>query len=118
MTTQELIRKWFECRGSGDHINIPVTESFGHTSPLGTIHGKKEYLDQVNRNKDKFLGYRFMIIDEIIENNKATVRNTAFHGEFKLDVSEWYYIKDGLIDEIIAYYHIGEIRDDRKLITS
>ena len=35
--------------------------------------------------------------------------------DFKLDVSEWYYFKNKLIDKIIAYYHIGELREDRKL---
>jgi hypothetical protein len=25
-------------------------------------------------------------------------------------------MKDNLIEEIIAYYHIGEIRDERKLL--
>ena len=47
--------------------------------------------------------------------NKACVRYKAIQGDFSLDVSEWYYIKNDLIEEIIAYYHIGEIRDERKL---
>jgi len=34
-------------------------------------------------------------------------------GDFRLAVSEGYYTKDGLIRKIIAYYPIGEIREDR-----
>ena len=36
-------------------------------------------------------------------------------GDFKLEVSEWHYISNNLIRQIIAYYHIGEIREERKL---
>jgi len=44
------------------------------------------------------------------------VRYTARQGkDFKLDVSEWYYRENDLIREIIAYYHIGEVREERKI---
>lgn len=69
----------------------------------------------VEANKDKFLGYRFEIHDEIYDKDKACVRYTAIQGDFHLDVSEWYFAKNALIEEIVAYYHIGEIREDRKL---
>ncbi len=45
----------------------------------------------------------------------ACVRYTAIQGDFILDVSEWHFVKNDLIEAIVAYYHIGEIRDDRKL---
>ena len=94
---------------------MPITENFKHTSPFGTIEGREAYLKLVEDNKEKFLGYKFKIHDEIYGDNKACVRYTAVQGDFKLDVSEWYYIKNNLIEEIIAYYHIGEIREERKL---
>ena len=75
-------------------------------------------MDLVEENKDKFLGYTFEIHDGIYDNEKACVRYTVIQGEFKLDVSEWYYMKDNLIGEIIAYYHIGEISEERKLSSS
>ena len=97
-------------------MNLPITEDFSHTSPFGTIEGKKEYEELVHSNKDKFLGYSFEIHDGIYFEDRACVRYTARQGEeFKLDVSEWYYFRNGLIHEIIAYYHIGEIREERKL---
>lgn len=52
----------------------------------------------------------------INDNTLACVRYTARQGEdFSLDVSEWYYFENDLIREIYAFYHIGEIREERKL---
>ena len=115
MNLKELVKDWFDKWKDGDFHNLPVTENFQHTSPFGTIDGKKQYISLVEDNKDKFLGYRFEIIDEIFEKDKACVRYTAIQGDFSLDVSEWYYAKEGLIEKIVAYYHIGEIQESRKL---
>ena len=116
MKSKDLVAKWFTVWQNGNFQDIPVSENFKHTSPFGTIEGKKAYLDLVESNKEKFLGYQFIIHDEIYGPNNACVRYTAKQGaDFSLDVSEWYYIKNGLIQEIIAYYHIGEIREDRQL---
>lgn len=115
MESRELVRGWFEKWEKGDFQHLPITENFRHTSPFGTIDGKNRYIDLVKANKDKFLGYRFEIHDEIYDDDRACVRYTAIQGDFRLDVSEWYYCKNGLIDTIIAHYHIGDIREDRKL---
>ncbi len=115
MELKKLVKLWFEKWEAGDFHRLPISESFKHTSPFGTIDGKREYIRLVEANKDKFLGYRFRIHDEIYDNAKACVRYTAIQGEFKLDVSEWYFAKNDLIESIVSYYHIGEIRDDRKL---
>lgn len=115
MKSKVLVQKWFQCWNDGTFLNIPVSKDFIHTSPFGSINGKEEYLKVVEENRDKFLGYQFEIHDSLYEENKACVRYTGTQGDFSLDVSEWYYIKDNLIAEIIAYYHIGEIREDREL---
>lgn len=115
MSPKDLVRTWFRKWEEGNYNDLPISENFKHTSPFGVINGKEEYLKLVETNKDKFLGYRFNIHDEIYDNDRACVRYTAIQGEFKLNVSEWYFIKDNAISEIIAYYHIGEIRNDRKL---
>lgn len=115
MTTENLIRKWFYCWEIGDIKHLPITENFKHTSPFGTIEGKKNYLELVNNNKEKFLNHTFLLHDVICNKQKACVRYTAIQEDFKLEVSEWYVIKNKLIQEIIAYYHIGDIREDRLL---
>lgn len=115
MNSETLVKKWFEKWEKGDFFDLPVTENFKHTSPFGTIDGKEKYLDLVRENQDKFLGYQFKLHDGIYYEDKACVRYTAIQGDFNLDVSEWYYIKDDLIEQIMAYYHIGEIREERKL---
>ena len=115
MNTKDLIKTWFKKWEDGDFYNLPISENFKHSSPFGIIRGKKEYIKLVEANKDKFLGYRFDIHDEIYDGDRACVRYSAIQGEFKLDVSEWYYIINDAIAKIIAYYHIGEIRNDRML---
>jgi hypothetical protein len=116
MTINQLVKKWFEVWESGNFHEIPVTEDFKHTSPFGTIEGKAAYLKIVESNRDKFLGYRFDIHDEIFDADKACIRYTAIQGTFTLDVSEWHFLGDKGIKEIVAYYHIGEeIRPDRQL---
>lgn len=116
MKTKEIVDLWFTKWEQGDIKNLPLSEGFEHTSPFGTIQGKATYLDLVNKNRDKFLGQSFRLHDSFFGDDTACVRYTATQGkEFSLEVSEWYYFKGDLIDRIIAYYHIGEIREERKL---
>ncbi|GAA4278901.1 hypothetical protein [Aquimarina mytili] len=115
MNSKDLVQQWFKKWEEGDFLNLPISEKFKHTSPFGVIDGKKNYINLVQNNKDKFLGYRFNLLDEIYEKTKACVRYQAIQGDFTLDVSEWHYFKKDLIEQIVAYYHIGEIQEDRKL---
>ncbi len=116
MSPKQLVKNWFDKWEEGDFLNLPISENFSHTSPYGTINGKEQYIKLVEANKDKFLGHRFGIHDEIYEKNRACVRYTAIKENFSLDVSEWHYCKNGLIEKIIAYYNIeGEISEERKL---
>ena len=116
MDTKQLVKKWFDGWAAGDYENLPISDNFTHTSPFGTIEGKSAYLSLIKENEDKFLGYTFEVHDGIYQTHNACVRYTAKQGDdFRLDVSEWYYVKEGLIDKIVSYYHIGEIREDRKI---
>ncbi|MFL1012993.1 nuclear transport factor 2 family protein [Flavisericum labens] len=116
MESKIIVEQWFEKWNKGDFLNLPICESFKHTSPFGTIVGKKAYMDLVKQNQDKFLGYTFQINDAIYEFDKACVRYSAKQGEnLALDVSEWYYFKDNLIEKIVSHYHIGQIREDRSI---
>lgn len=69
----------------------------------------------VQSNMDKFLGYKFLIHDLLCEENRACVRYSAKQDEFELEVSEWHYCENGLINNTISYYHIGEIKEERQL---
>lgn len=115
INAKQLVELWFKKWTDGEFMNLPIADNFSHTSPFGTIVGKSAYLDLVQANKDKFLGYEFVIHDVIAEHDRACVRYTAVQGEFSLDVSEWHYCKNGLITSVVAYYHIGDVRDDRQL---
>lgn len=118
MDSKMIVKKWFDCWKDGHYYDLPITGNFQHTSPFGTINGKDEYLNIVKSNLEKFLGYSFDIKDEIYGNESACVRYKAVQNDFSLDVSEWYYFDNGLIEKIFSYYHIGEIRDARKLSQS
>jgi hypothetical protein len=115
METKNIVMKWFDKWEKGDFMDLPISGNFTHTSPFGTIEGKTEYLNLVKSNREKFLGHQFMIHDMIFKGEKACVRYTAVQGDFKLDVSEWYRVSNGLIDTIHSYYHIGEIAEGREL---
>ncbi len=115
MSTKELVKIWFAKWRDGDYLDLPIAENFKHTSPFGTIDGKEQYITLVDQNKDKFLDYQFVVHDAIYEPEKACVRYTAIQDDFTLDVSEWYYFSGEAISEIVSYYHIGEIREERKL---
>ena len=116
MNTKQLVQQWFDLWITGDYPNLPLSDNFTHTSPFGTIHGKTAYIDIIKENEEKFLGYTFELHDGIYQDQKACVQYTAKQGDdFRLNISEWYYIEKGLIDKIVSYYHIGEIRQDRKI---
>lgn len=115
MDSKKIVADWFEKWESGAYNKLPITSDFIHRSPFGIIEGKEEYLRVVNANQDKFLGYVFAIEDAMYDTDKACIRYKAVQGDFSLDVSEWHYIENGLIREVVAYYHIGEIREDRSL---
>ncbi|MBX2873877.1 MAG: hypothetical protein KTR30_17310 [Saprospiraceae bacterium] len=110
-----LVRDWFDKWETGNYQNLPITEDFEHTSPFGTISGRANYVQIVKDNEEKFLGHTFEIIDEIYSDGKACIFYRAIKNDHQLEVSEWHYFKGGLIHQIIAHYHIGEIRDDRRL---
>lgn len=116
MNSKKIVQEWFEKWHEGDFAHLPISENFKHTSPFGTIKGKENYMDLIQKNKDKFLGYTFEIHDGMYREDSACVRYTALQGPgFSLDVSEWYYFKNNLIEKIVAYYHIGEIHEERQL---
>ena len=116
MNTKILVNEWFNIWEQGNFEALPLAEDFTHTSPYGVIEGKNAYMDLINANRDKFLGHHFEIYDTIYKEDSACIRYTAVQGDFRLEVSEWHYIKNGLIQSIVAYYNIpGEIREDRKL---
>ena len=116
MKAKDLVLKWFELWESGNFRDLPLSENFKHTSPYGTIQGKKAYLDLVEDNREKFLEHSFEIHDLIDYEKKCCIRYTAHQGSFKLEVSEWHYIENDLINEVVAYYNIqGGIDEERKI---
>lgn len=115
MDPKSLVKRWFEIWAEENFEDLPITDNFQHSSLFGVIKGKKEYIGLVEANREKFLGYQFIIRDQLYSKNSACVRYKAKQGDFNLDVSEWYYFENKLIKEVYAYYHIGEVRDNRKL---
>lgn len=115
MEIEALVKKWFECWRNGNYMDLPVAESFQHSSPFGTIDGKNAYFDLVRANPDKFLGTTITLLDELYRQNTACVRYLLQQEDLEMEVSEWIYAKGDKIEQIHAYYHIGEIREDRKL---
>jgi hypothetical protein len=74
---EELVTIWFKKWTDGDFLELPISKNFKHTSPFGTINGKQKYVQMVENNKDKFLGYKFEILDKIFSKEQACVRYIA-----------------------------------------
>ena len=66
MDTSAIVQEWFDKWESGDFLTLPLADHFKHTSPYGTINGKKQYLELVQFNKDKFLGHQFLNFNELL----------------------------------------------------
>lgn len=116
MKIKALVDTWFQKWDDGDFENIPVSEDFKHTSPYGTINGREAYLALVRANTDKFLGNQIVLHDQIYQEDHGCVRYTVSKGDFAMEVSEWFYMTNGKLNEIISYYNIpGEISESRKL---
>jgi len=116
MNSNGLVKEWIDKWESGDYLNLPLAKEFTHTSPYGVIEGREAYLDLVRQNEDKFLPVRFEIHESLYGDGVAAVRCTVHQAEgFSLDASEWYYFKNGLILNVISYYHMGDIREDKRL---
>jgi hypothetical protein len=116
MKAEILVQKWFECWEQGNLEQLPIADDFKHTSPYGTIKSKAAYLEIVKANRDKFLGHRFVMHDVFYGPDMACIRYSAIKEDFRLEVSEWHYMDNDLIHEIIAYYNIeGDISRERKL---
>lgn len=115
MKSKALVEAWFDCWESGKLDELPITESFSHTSPFGVIEPKSKYMEVVLANTEKFLDHKFVIHDAFYAPNKAVVRYTAYQAGQALNVSEWYYFEGGLIDKIIADYNVGDIEKDQRL---
>ena len=110
MDSKQTVTKWFKCWEEGNFLDLPISENFIHTSPYGTTKGKETYLRLVAANKDKFLGHRFEIHDLLFDQDRACIRYTATQENFSLEVSEWHFVSDGIIEKIVAYYNIEEER--------
>lgn len=116
MNIKELVESWFAIWENGDFEKLPLSDQFKHTSPYGTILGREAYMELIRANKSKFLGHRFEFRDTLFEGNRACIRYTTSKASFTMEVSEWHYAKDGLIEEIMSYYNIeGVIPANRKL---
>lgn len=116
MNIQLLVRKWFEKWEVGEFLDLPISENFKHTSPYGVIEGKKEYLSLVVANMDKFAGQRFSLHDELYGENKACVRYTVVQDDLTFGVSEWYFAKNGLIEEIMVYYNMDHMNAEERAL--
>ncbi|MBB6521458.1 nuclear transport factor 2 family protein [Pseudoteredinibacter isoporae] len=103
------VEQWFECWNSGNIEDLPIADDFTHTSPFGTIEGKKRYLEIVAKNKQDFLGNTLIVTKQITEGTHVCVqfeqsnKNTGL----EMTVCEWYELEGDVIKSIRSFYNIG-----------
>ena len=100
---EQLINQWFDIWSNGNFEDLPLSQDFRHTSPYGIVEGKDSYLNLIEKNKSSFLGNQFKVHEVIYSEDKASVRYTM---NDSMEISEWFYLKDDLINEVVSYYNI------------
>lgn len=99
----DLIKNYYDAYARGDIQQLPIADEIRHTSPMAVVVGKDAYIQECM----KFAGMtqRVDIIDWAESEEKIAVRaeSVTMYGIFPM--SEWFYISNGTITEIISYFN-------------
>lgn len=104
-----VVKKWFSCWENGNIDELPIIDSFKHTSPFGVIETKERYLEIVEKNTKDFLGNKLTVTKQIKEGDNICVQFEQKNANTGLEmtVCEWYVLEGNLIKEIRSFYNVG-----------
>ena len=107
-----VVDKWLSCWQTGELHDLPILDSFRHTSPFGTIETKQRYLEIVEKNRSDFLGNTLTVFDQIVQGNKVCVQFEQKNANTGLEmvVCEWYTLHANQIKEIRSFYNVGDAK--------
>lgn len=99
----DLIKSYYDAYARGDMEQLPIADEIRHVSPMAEVRGKDAYMQECM----KFAGMtqRIDIVDWAESEEKIAVRAESVTAYGSFPMSEWFYISDGKIVEIISYFH-------------
>ena len=106
--TERLARAWIEGWQRGEPDEIPLAQDFIHTSPLGVINGRDDYLEQTKPLAAKNV-VSLDIIDVVAGEGRAAIIYTAATPNGKMDACDWVECRGGKITAVTAYYDATHI---------
>ena len=108
-SAHQLAMDWINAWITGDLSLLKLAEDFSHTSPFGTLEGRKHYLDTIIPAYEQNVAeieFQEIIADE----NRAVLRFLAKGPDGVTPTTEWIYCSDGVIKSIVSYYSQGSKR--------
>ena len=109
-TAEELARIWITCWNEGKPDAIPLAEGFKHTSPFGSVAGRKKYLDWVKPASAKNVT-SLKILRVVAHGDEAAIHFDMETQKGIIPVCDWITARDGEIMEIHSFYDATLLRD-------
>lgn len=107
---ESLARIWIEHWNEGQPDRIPLAESFKHTSPFGSVAGRKKYLDWVKPLAAKNVT-ELRILRTVGSANQACIHFEMRTPHGWVPVCDWVVVEGGEITEIHSFYDATGLRD-------
>ena len=105
-----LARMWIEGWIAGKPDDIPLADSFTHTSPFGRVEGREKYLAWVKPMAAE--NVVSLKIERIMgEGDEAAIHFIHETPKGPRPAVDWLVCKDGKILEIQSFYDAIELRD-------
>lgn len=104
-----LAREWIEHWNAGSPDEIPLAETFYHTSPFGRVGPRDAYMEWVKPMAEKNVAD--LRIKRIIEDdNQATIHFDMHTPAGVIPVVDWVVVDGGEITEIHSFYDATLLR--------
>jgi len=106
---EKLARIWIESWIAGKPDEIPLAKDFTHSSPFGTVSGRKKYLEWVKPLADKNVA-SLKILKTVGKDNEAAIWFEMKTPNSVVQCCDWVQTKDGEIVSINSFYDATDLR--------
>ena len=106
--SERLARAWIDGWNAGKPEGIPLATDFTHTSPLGVIKGRDDYLAQVKPMAAKNV-LSLRIIKILSGADEAAVWYEVTTPNGILQACDWVQAEDGMIVAVTSFYDATDL---------
>ncbi len=106
---ERLARVWIECWNEGTPDQIPLADTFTHTSPFGRLEGRDFYLDWM-QNTTGGSTAKLTILRVMGKGNEAVIHFEMQTPDGPVSVCDWVVVEDGRIVAIDSFYDATSLR--------